>query len=499
MTVRLTIGKKLMLGVGAFLVCLVALSATSLWAISTLGGSLDAAVNGTGKKLDVVGGARAAFQEMKSASQRQQVNYAVAELERRSPNGSQWSCGACHTPESLSETVAKIEASRAQVKQGSDELLSLSTDPAERKSVDAVDAGAAQYVEMSRQYLTLAGGNKFEDAHAVLRDQMLPLVEETDKAAAELAEKERTELSAANRQARTDLARGRRAEWAVYAVLALNLAVAGTMFWVVRQIGSTLREVATGIGTGAEEASSSASQVAAASQSLADGSCQQAASLEETSASSEEIRSMSRTNEDNMRRAAELMAQSQERFTQARQTLSEMVGAMDDINAQSNKIGKIIQVIDGIAFQTNLLALNASVEAARAGESGMGFAVVADEVRNLAQRSAQAARDTAVLIDESVQKSNYGKTKVDQVSAAMAEITARMEQVKVLIDEADLGNREQAKGIAQIGNAITQMEQVTQSSAASAEQSAAAAKQLDAQSESLKEIVAQLTSMVGAA
>jgi len=347
--------------------------------------------------------------------------------------------------------------------------------------------------------LTLAGGNKFEDAHAVLRDQMLPLVEETDKAAAELAEKERTELSAANRQARTDLARGRRAEWAVYAVLALNLAVAGTMFWVVRQIGSTLREVATGIGTGAEEASSSASQVAAASQSLADGSCQQAASLEETSASSEEIRSMSRTNEDNMRRAAELMAQSQERFTQARQTLSEMVGAMDDINAQSNKIGKIIQVIDGIAFQTNLLALNASVEAARAGESGMGFAVVADEVRNLAQRSAQAARDTAVLIDESVQKSNYGKTKVDQVSAAMAEITARMEQVKVLIDEADLGNREQAKGIAQIGNAITQMEQVTQSSAASAEQSAAAAKQLDAQSESLKEIVAQLTSMVGAA
>lgn len=499
MTIRLTIGKKLALGVGASLVCLIVLSVASLWAISTLGGSLDAAVNGTGKKLDLVGGTRAAFQEMKSTSQRQQVTYAVAELQRRSPNGAQWSCGACHIPDSYTETVNKIEASRVRIQQSSNQLRSLATDAAERRSVDAVDAGAAQYVELSRQYLKLAEGNKFEDAHVVLRDRMLPLVEETDKAAAQLAEKERAELSAANQQARIDLARGRWAECAVYAVLALNLVVAGTMFWVVYKISRTLREVATGIGTGADEASRSAAQVAAASQSLAEASSQQAASLEETSASSEEMRSMSRTNEDHMRHVAELMAQSQEGFTQTRQTLAEMVGAMGEIDAHSNKIGKIIQVIDGIAFQTNLLALNASVEAARAGESGMGFAVVADEVRNLARRCAEAARDTAVLIDESVKKSGHGKTKVDRVSAAIAEITAQMEQVKVLVDEVDLGNREQAKGIAQIGCALTQMEQATQSSAASAEQSAAAAKQLDAQSGSLKEIVAQLTSMVGAA
>jgi methyl-accepting chemotaxis protein/methyl-accepting chemotaxis protein-1 (serine sensor receptor) len=174
-----------------------------------------------------------------------------------------------------------------------------------------------------------------------------------------------------------------------------------------------------------------------------------------------------------------------------------MVVAMSDIKTSSDKVGKIIRVIDEIAFQTNILALNAAVEAARAGEAGMGFAVVADEVRNLAQRCAQAARDTAGLIEESICKSNEGKMKVDQVAAAIQAITQESAKVKALVDEVSVGSQEQTRGIEQVSKALMQIEQVTQQSAANAEESAAAAEELTAQASTLMEVVDQLSAMVG--
>jgi methyl-accepting chemotaxis protein/methyl-accepting chemotaxis protein-1 (serine sensor receptor) len=170
---------------------------------------------------------------------------------------------------------------------------------------------------------------------------------------------------------------------------------------------------------------------------------------------------------------------------------------MYEINAQSGKISKIIKTIDEIAFQTNILALNAAVEAARAGEAGMGFAVVADEVRNLAQRAAQAAKDTSSLIEESIAKSNDGKAKVDQVAAAIQALTADSATIKTLVDEVNLGSQEQARGIDQIVKAISQMEQVTQKNAAGAEEGASAAEQLTAQSETVKDVLARLNTLVG--
>jgi len=237
--------------------------------------------------------------------------------------------------------------------------------------------------------------------------------------------------------------------------------------------------------------------VATLSNTLAQGASEQAAFIEETSASSVEIDSMSRRSTENSRSTAAMVATSHARCEEADLFLGQMVTAMTDINTSSEQISRIIKVIEQIAFQTNILALNASVEAARAGEAGMGFSVVADEVRSLAQRSSQAAKDSAAYIEDSILKSRVGKQKMDQVASVIQLITGDSAKIKQLIDEIDSGSQEQSRGVGQIAGSIQQIERVTQSSAASAEECAAAAEQLTAQSEAVRDIVVELTALVG--
>jgi methyl-accepting chemotaxis protein len=285
--------------------------------------------------------------------------------------------------------------------------------------------------------------------------------------------------------------------WIITFFVAISVGATLAIAWIIRFVNRELRRASSELFEGAEQVTSAAAQVSSASQTLAQGASEQAASIEETSASSEEINAMARKNSENSASAAGLVRNSQQKFAETNQKLEQMVLAMGEMNASSDKISKIIKVIDEIAFQTNILALNAAVEAARAGEAGMGFAVVADEVRSLALRSAQAARDTAPLIEESMAKSNDGKVKVDQVAAAIRSITADAGSVKSLVDEISLGGQEQSKGITQVSKAIRQMQQLTQASAASAEQGAAAAEELTAQATAMKAVVGRLMAMVG--
>ncbi len=301
-------------------------------------------------------------------------------------------------------------------------------------------------------------------------------------------------LESAQGKATESVERARLIAW-ILAVLSLGTGSLAT-FLILRSLNADLTRIASDLREGANQLASAAAQVSASSQSLAGGSSEQAAALEETSASSEEINALARRNSDNTRSAADLAASCEQKFALASRSLEETVIAMNDINIQSGKISNIIKVIEEIAFQTNILALNAAVEAARAGEAGMGFAVVAEEVRHLAQRSSQASRDTAALIQESISKADHGKTKIDEVTVAIRGIIQESSGTKRLVDEVNLGSQEQARGIEQISRALVQMEKVTQSAAANAEESAAAAEELTSQSQMLREIVHRLTAMV---
>ena len=267
-------------------------------------------------------------------------------------------------------------------------------------------------------------------------------------------------------------------------LLAFSVVAVFVVRGIVRALAIAIRETSES----ADEVAHAANQISSASDSLAQGSSQQAAAIAETSASSEEISS---------RTAAGLVSGSQQRFIQTNQALDQMVLAMGDIKTHSGKISKIIKVIDEIAFQTNILALNAAVEAARAGEAGQGFAVVADEVRNLSQRCAQAAGDTAGLIEQSIAKSNDGKARIDRVAADMRVITEEAAKVKTLVDAVSQGSRDQTRGMEQVAKAIGEIQQATLQTASSAEESAAAATELNAQSEALRQIVGRMVAKVG--
>lgn len=286
-------------------------------------------------------------------------------------------------------------------------------------------------------------------------------------------------------------------------IVTIIAVVAGTAFalalgvYLGLSISRRIRRIAEILGAGSEQVAGASTQIAAASQTLAEGASEQAASLEETGASLEEMSSMTRRNAENAQQANALAGQTRTAADTGAHDMAEMSRAMQDIKSSSDDIAKIIKTIDEIAFQTNILALNAAVEAARAGEAGMGFAVVADEVRNLAQRSAQAAKETAAKIEGAIAKTSHGVAISSKVAASLTEIVDKARQVDTLAAEVATASREQSQGIAQVNTAVSQMDRVTQTNAASAEESASAAEELNGQATALKEAVHELLRLVG--
>lgn len=376
--------------------------------------------------------------------------------------------------------------------QAADALTATLTSKADQDQAALLRKQLDEWKVLHAQIVDFADHGRVADALEVLRTKATPLFRTAEQSAQVISD----QVFRATDDARVSLEQAQ-SRTLTALVIAIALLIGGLVGWLVHSINRSLRGMSRELGEGGQMVVEASAQMSASAQSMSQGAAEQAASLEETSASMEEIAAMTRTNADNSQQAASLMAEAARVLDQSNQSLTAMVGAMSSIKESSNRVSKIIKTIDEIAFQTNILALNAAVEAARAGDAGMGFAVVADEVRSLAQRSAQAARDTTALIENAIASSSEGSQRVSQAAESFAQITERVTAVKQLVDSVSIASGQQAHGIDQVLQSIRQMEKVTQTTAATAEESAAASEQLNAQAGVTMRLVERLEAMVG--
>ncbi len=392
------------------------------------------------------------------------------------------------------DAIAKrMDAMSAELTDLFSALENLPESEEDKKSYEAVKAYRARYRDVRASVLKMSRALDPAAADAIGRD-LYPVFQDYIRALSEMVEENQRAAEATSaetvvviRRTRLVLAAG------AFAALATGLALA----WIItRGARRVLDETSRRLSEGSGQLTASSAQISGSSHSLAESASEQAATLEETSASLEEISSMTKRNAENAARAKTLANETMQAAEAGAADMRAMSQAMDAIKSASDNIAKIIKTIDEIAFQTNILALNAAVEAARAGEAGAGFAVVADEVRSLAQRSAVAAKETADKIEDSIRKSDTGVQFSAKVASGLEQILAKAQQVDALIAEIAQASGEQTAGITQIVTAASQMEKITQSTAAAAEENAGASEELRAQAVALDEIIAALDRIV---
>jgi methyl-accepting chemotaxis protein len=332
------------------------------------------------------------------------------------------------------------------------------------------------------------------EANRIYAAESMPALHATQKLLNETREEARKHIM--TDQVMLDAAQGTKRNVTIVAIAAVVIGIF-LAFFIARGIITVLRRISNQMDEGSDQVASASGQVSQASQSLAEGSSEQAASIEETSSSLEEMSSMTKQNAENAHQADTLMKESNQVVGQANGSMENLTTQMEEISKASEETQKIIKTIDEVAFQTNLLALNAAVEAARAGEAGAGFAVVADEVRNLALRAAEAAKNTAELIEGTVKKVADGSDLVSKTSGAFKQVSESSQKVGELVGEIAAASNEQAQGIDQVNTAVADMDKVTQQNAANAEESASAAEEMNAQAQQMKVSVAELMKLVG--
>jgi methyl-accepting chemotaxis protein len=474
-----TIGKRITFGFAAVLAILLALGAftlTRLTAIQSVNADADRAVTSNVSLLQVN-----EFVYLATGALYKHVN--------------------SKTDEDMNALEAEISDARKEVSEQLAEHEKVLVTAEERASFGELEANDKAFWskvdEALKQSRRATNAEDCAKVYSMVRAELDPITKSYDELLSKSQDAAQKLMDVADGQKDVLIRTVTHALW--IGVIAAVLVGAGLAFLIIRAVNVVLRKIAGQIDLGSGEVAAASSQVSGASQILAEGASEQAASLEETSASLEEMASMTRRNAENAQSAKDLATQTRGAADAGASDMREMSEAMDAIKTSSDNIAKIIKTIDEIAFQTNILALNAAVEAARAGEAGMGFAVVADEVRNLAQRSAQAAKETAEKIEDCITKSEQGVGISSKVAERLAEIVSRARQVDELVAEIATASREQSQGIDQVNTAVTQMDKVTQGNAAAAEESASASEELNAQALTLKGAVSELLALVNGA
>ncbi len=390
--------------------------------------------------------------------------------------------------------TARISELRAQNNEYLKEFEKSIREAEEKKEFEKMKGFIGQYRQsMDNVTKAVAAGNAAE-AHRIMKEEGLAAARGLDASFRAIFSQN---IKEAKESAENNSSSARTA-----IVIAVVVTVAGTVLAIILGIFLTLsitrpvNQVVEGLGDASDQVASASSQVASASQSLAEGASEQASALEETSSSLEEMSSMTKQNADNAAQAKALMSEARQIVEKVDMQMKSMVDAIHDVTRSSEETGKIIKTIDEIAFQTNLLALNAAVEAARAGEAGAGFAVVADEVRNLALRSAEAAKNTSNLIENTIVTVKSSRDLTQQTQDAFMENKEITNKVGQLVDEIAAASSEQAQGIGQIGKAVAEMDKVVQQTAANAEESASASEEMNAQAVQMKDYVMNLVKIV---
>ena len=356
------------------------------------------------------------------------------------------------------------------------------------------------YVQLSKEFdTTIEARNRGEAVYKKMNDQALIKNAVTFAKAEEYLNKvveinengAAAAVSSAEQNAAT-------AKWAAVGGMTAGFVIA-LAFGILlsTSISRVLNRIIAALASGSEQVTAASGQVSQASQQLAEGASEQASSLEETSASLEELTAMTQQNSENAKLANTSSQDAGRQLKDAVSAMERMTNAIYEIKGSSDETAKIIKTIDEIAFQTNLLALNAAVEAARAGEAGKGFAVVAEEVRNLARRSAEAAKDTSLLIEGSKRNADAGVTVTEDVARSLKSAQEQSVKVERLISEISAASREQSSGIEQINIAVSEMDKVVQQNAANSEESAAASEELSSQAHEVNAVVEQLAAIVG--
>lgn len=468
--------KKLMGSVGLLVGLALVVGAGALIVNYRLSSMMDEAINVKAKMRHVATGIGRAALEMDAAERGLAFAMMLQQSEQANANRNRFAAAE--------QEITQLIGEYAKAVNGSDGAADLAE----------VQATLSSAMTMHRELRSMMEQQKMDQAIALLNEKLLPKLTALNESSKRLAHFQNQQLEQLSKSASTTTSAS---IWIMVILNIVAFAVGTVVFLVVRKLTSTLRDTVAELANSAQQLKNTSHEVSSYSMSLSKSASDQAASLEETSASTEEIHSMTRSNADNSKQAASRMQEAALKVDEANRALAEMVNSMNEISTSSGKISKIIKVIDEIAFQTNILALNAAVEAARAGEAGMGFAVVADEVRNLAQRSAQAAKDTTQLIEESIQSANSGKHKLDEVARASESVNELVKAVSSLVQEVRRGSEEQERGIEQIAKAVSQMERVTQQIAANAEEGAASGEELRKHAETVNRTVDSLEALVG--